>query len=144
MKLTLGQFSKQADIGKATAKRWVDNGWISAEKMGNQYRIDVSELDRVEDIKQNRWNGTRNSTDTLVSEQNDTPQNGTVYKIEIEFLKEKISDLQSQLKKSEDREEKLRLSNEKLIETNAHQTRLLEHKAEEKPQKGFIAKLLGV
>lgn len=47
MKLTLGQAAKEAGVSKATISRALKNGKISADREGNQYRIDPAELFRV-------------------------------------------------------------------------------------------------
>jgi excisionase family DNA binding protein len=52
MQVTLGQAAKQLGIGKATLSRYIKQGKLSAQKQEDgSYRIDVSELDRVRDIR---------------------------------------------------------------------------------------------
>ena len=51
MYLTLGQAAKQSGIGKATLSRYIKQGKLSAQKQEDgSYRIDASELDRVQSI----------------------------------------------------------------------------------------------
>ena len=51
MYLTLGQAAKQSGIGKATLSRYIKQGKLAAQKQEDgSYRIDASELDRVQSI----------------------------------------------------------------------------------------------
>jgi excisionase family DNA binding protein len=52
MQLTLGQAAKAIGMNKATLSRYIKQGKISAEKQEDgSYRIDPSELDRLQDIR---------------------------------------------------------------------------------------------
>ena len=138
MKLTLGQFAKEADIGKATVKRWLDNGWITGEKVGSSYSIDASELARVKDIKEKRWQGNRSVTIPKTehsSEQNDTPKNetlaqpnNTVSGHEIEILKLKLEAEKSRADSLEQERDEWREQAKRLAITHEAAT-----KAENKP-----------
>jgi predicted site-specific integrase-resolvase len=88
MKLTLGQAAKHTGINKATLSRYLKQGKISAEKQQDgSYRIDPSELDRLQDIR---------TTDHRVSNpampQTETPHETRVLQREIELLREQLRD----------------------------------------------------
>ena len=74
MELTLGQFAKQSDTAKTTIRRWLEKGLITGHKVGNTYRIDASELDRVQSIKVSRVAQYRHSDVA----QTNTPQTAQV------------------------------------------------------------------
>ena len=94
MKLSLGQAASEASVSKSTIHRAIKSGKISAEKDGNQYRIDPAELFRVfpKNVPEN-------------SKSNDTKHFGETAKdTEIRMLREileakdqHIADLKSEL-----------------------------------------------
>ena len=61
---------------------------------------------------------------------------------ENKFLQEKVADLETQLKKAYEREEKLQLATERLTDTIGQQTRLIEHHAQTH-NRGFFKRVFG-
>ena len=92
MKLTLGQAAKQAGISKSYLSRLIKGGRISAERQENgEFRIDLSELDRLAEIR-GRGHDGGNST----SERLETPRE-LVLQREVELLRELLADKEQTL-----------------------------------------------
>jgi excisionase family DNA binding protein len=83
MYLTLGQAAKQSGIGKATLSRYIKQGKLSAQKQEDgSYRIDASELDRVQSIMR--------PPVEQKPEQNATPIETRMLQREIDLLRETL------------------------------------------------------
>jgi excisionase family DNA binding protein len=83
MYLTLGQAAKQSGIGKATLSRYIKQGKLSAQKQEDgSYRIDASELDRVQSIMR--------PPVEQQPEQNATPIETRMLQREIDLLRETL------------------------------------------------------
>src|SRR5688572_346725 len=83
MYLTLGQAAKQSGIGKATLSRYIKQGKLSAQKQEDgSYRIDASELDRIQSIMR--------PPAEQPPEQNETPIETRMLQREISLLRETL------------------------------------------------------
>jgi excisionase family DNA binding protein len=83
MYLTLGQAAKQSGIGKATLSRYIKQGKLSAQKQEDgSYRIDASELNRVQSIMR--------PPVEQQPEQNATPIETRMLQREIDLLRETL------------------------------------------------------
>jgi hypothetical protein len=92
MKMTMGEFARQARMNKATLSRMIKAGKISAERQENgRLLIDPSELDRLTDIR-----STGNVSYSSVPQQSVTPVE-TVLQRENELLREMLRDKDKQL-----------------------------------------------
>ena len=92
MKMTMGEFARQAGINKATLSRMIKAGKISAERQENgRLLIDPSELDRLADIR-----FTSNVSHNGAPQQSVTPVE-TVLQRENELLREMLRDKDRQL-----------------------------------------------
>ena len=92
MKMTMGEFARQAGINKATLSRMIKAGKISAERQENgRLLIDPSEMDRLADIR-----STSNVSHNDVVQQSVTPVE-TVLQRENELLREMLHDKEKQL-----------------------------------------------
>ena len=92
MKMTMGEFARQARMNKATLSRMIKAGKISAERQENgRLLIDPSELDRLTDIR-----STGNVSYSSVPQQSVIPVE-TVLQRENELLREMLRDKDKQL-----------------------------------------------
>jgi len=92
MKMTMGEFARQAGINKATLSRMIKAGKISAERQENgRLFIDPSELDRLADI---RSTSNVSHNDAL---QRSVTSVETVLQRENELLREMLRDKEKQL-----------------------------------------------
>jgi hypothetical protein len=92
MKMTMGEFARQAGINKATISRMIKAGKISAERQENgRLLIDPSELDRLADFR-----FTSNVSRNGAPQQSVTPVE-TVLQRENELLREMLRDKEKQL-----------------------------------------------
>ena len=92
MKMTMGEFARQAGINKATLSRMIKAGKISAERQENgRLLIDPSELDRLADLR-----FTSNVSRNGAPQQSVTPGE-TVLQRENELLREMLRDKEKQL-----------------------------------------------
>jgi hypothetical protein len=126
--------------GKSRQTLWRDSrkGKISVhkDKQGNNL-YDPSELERAYGTLQQV-----NSNNDVAMLPDETSINSGLLQQENRFLQEKITDLETQLKKAYEREEKLQLANDKLSDAITHQTRLIEHQAQTH-NKGFFKRMFG-
>lgn len=133
---------KQAEIltGKSRQTLWRDRrkGRISIHKDKNGSNLyDPSELERTYgSLKQ------LNSNESATGLLNETSENTALLRQERDFLKEKNIDLEEQLKKSHEREEKLQMTADRLTNTIVQQTHLIEYHAQ-KQSKPFLKRLFG-
>src|SRR5262245_54110843 len=92
MKMTMGEFARQAGLNKATLSRMIKAGRISAQRQENgRLLIDPSELDRRADIRFARNVSHKGATQQLV-----TPAE-TVLQRENELLRERLREKEMQL-----------------------------------------------
>jgi hypothetical protein len=92
MKMTMGEFARQAGMNKATLSRMIKAGKISAERQENgRLLIDPSEMDRLADIR-----STSNVSHNDAVQQSVTPVE-TVLQRENELLREMLRDKEKQL-----------------------------------------------
>ena len=92
MKMTMGEFARQAGMNKATLSRMIKAGKISAERQENgRLLIDPSEMDRLADIRP-----TSNVSHNGPVQQSVTPIE-TVLQRENELLREMLRDKEKQL-----------------------------------------------
>jgi hypothetical protein len=92
MKITMGEFARQAGMNKATLSRMIKAGKISAERQENRrLLIDPSEMDRLADIR-----STSNVSHNDAVQQSVTPVE-TVLQRENELLREMLRDKEKQL-----------------------------------------------
>ena len=92
MKMTMGEFARQARMNKATLSRMIKAGKISAERQENgRLLIDPSELDRLIGIR-----STSNVSHSGVPQQSVT-RIETVLQRENELLREMLRDKDKQL-----------------------------------------------
>lgn len=149
--LTLNQAAKEVEKSPSTIHKALKNGKLSyILKDETGYKIDPSELYRVFP-KNSRENDIKENYRIKSNSENIQKESVDIRLIlqELEHEREKNKLLSEQLKKTESREESLRLSHEKLTDTLSKQTLILEdmrHKSPEKPtdkRKGFLGRLLG-
>lgn len=152
---SLNQAAKEVEKSPSTIHKALKSGklsYVSKDETG--YKIDPSELYRVfpknGTKNSNKENGRTNSNTQSNSE--NTEKESLEIKLllqELEHEREKNRLLSEQLRKTENREDSLRISHEKLTDTLGKQTLMLEdmrHKAPEKPvekRKGFFGRLVG-
>jgi hypothetical protein len=92
MKMTMGEFARQAGMNKATLSRMIKAGKISAERQENgRLLIDPSEMGRLADIR-----STSNVSPNGAVQQSVTPVE-TVLQRENELLREMLRDKEKQL-----------------------------------------------
>jgi hypothetical protein len=92
MKMTMGEFARQAGMNKATLSRMIKAGKISAERQENgRLLIDPSEMDRLADFR-----STSNVSHNAAVQQSVTPVE-TVLQRENELLREMLRDKEKQL-----------------------------------------------
>ena len=135
MKISATKAAKMAGVTTPTITRAIENGDISAEKKPRGgYLIDVSEIDR---FKANRKTISNDMPENL---QTNTPNNYSALQVEIEGLRERLSDKDSVI---DDLRTRLDKSEE---ERRATQARLEDHrdkaeiKAAERGRKWFWQK----
>jgi excisionase family DNA binding protein len=103
MKLSLSQAAKEAGVSKPTLSRWVKKGKISAERQDDgSYQIDVSELDRIRELK----SGNRSGNPDM--KRSETHNETSVLQAEIGLLRERLSDRDQRLREKDDVIEDLR------------------------------------
>lgn len=153
--LTLNQAAKEVEKSPSTIHKALKNGklsYISKDETG--YKIDPAELYRV--FPKNSKENSKKENDRINTNTHSNSGNTQKEALEIKLLlqeleheKEKNKLLSEQLRKTENREENLRLSNEKLTDTLSKQTLMLEdmrQKPSQKPvekRKGFFGRLVG-
>jgi excisionase family DNA binding protein len=89
MRYTLGEAAKATGKSKTTVQRAIAKGKISAEKRGNVYSIDPSELHRVFPMQKDDTVSWDIDVDT--SRPRETPDSASVLRIRIESLEALLS-----------------------------------------------------
>lgn len=89
MRYTLGEAAKSTGKSKTTVQRAIAKGKISAEKRGNSYSIDPSELHRV--FPMQRGDTVSRDTDMDTSRPHETPDSASVLRVRIEALEALLS-----------------------------------------------------
>jgi DNA-binding transcriptional MerR regulator len=91
MKHTLGQAAKECQVSKSTLSRWIKKGRISAEPQEDgSFLIDASELNRIKELQQQAV--ARNGYSNPAMQQMETPRATNVLQVEIEMLRERLSE----------------------------------------------------
>jgi excisionase family DNA binding protein len=89
MRYTLGEAAKATGKSKTTVQRAIAKGKISAEKLGNGYSIDPSELHRVFPMQRNDTVSRNTKVDPLRPDE--TPDSVSVLRVRIEALETLLS-----------------------------------------------------
>lgn len=89
MRYTLGEAAKATGKSKTTVQRAIAKGKISAEKRGNGYSIDPSELHRVFPMQKD--DTVSRDTDVDTSQPHETSDSESVLRIQIESLEALLS-----------------------------------------------------
>jgi len=111
MRLTLSQAAKTASISKSYLSKLIRTGRISAERQPNgEYRIDPSELDRIEQIRPQK------RPDNTVCKQTETPENA-LWEREREILMALLQDRERQIQDLRDDRDAWRVQAERLLLT---------------------------
>ena len=134
MRYTLGEAAKATGKSKTTVQRAIAKGKISAEKLGNGYSIDPSELHRVFPMQKNDTVSRDTKVDPL--RPYETPDSVSVLRVRIEALETLLS--REQEVTSDLREDRRRVA-AVAVGRRQQATALLE---DHRP-KGFFKKLLG-
>ena len=137
--VTVKEAQKLTGRSRQTLWRDTKSGKISSRKRQERTVYDISELERYYGPLSPRNNSYGIKERNKLPHETENKQ--TLLQQENQFLVEKNTDLINQLKKAEEREEKLQDTINKLTETTARQTLILENKSE---RKGIIARILGV
>ncbi len=134
MQITIQELQNQWGVARSTVYKHIKAGRLT--RLGNG-KIDVSEIVRV--YGEPSKNTPRDSKNSVVKK---------VTSQENALLLDKVAFLESQLVKAEEREERLRISEEWLkgqVETAQATIKLLEHKqpSQQQTKKGLLGRLLG-
>jgi excisionase family DNA binding protein len=101
-KLSLSEAAKFIGCSKGTLSKARANGGLSAKKVGNSYEIEIAELER--------WNNSRSKRNVSKNAQGnrlETPINpieNSALETEVEMLRERLAEKDTQIEKAEERE----------------------------------------
>ena len=147
MYLTLNEAAKKTGKSKSTISKYLKDGKLSyVEKTDDGYKIDPSELFRVFD-KSEQEEQQIEQTRTTVEHINEHPSHTAMEK-EIEMLRERLTDKESENEKLWEKLDNAEQRIDKLTDTISKQTILLTDQRQKPPEKpvqrpkGFFATLL--